>query len=145
MDVSYFFLIFALVKRYFGIFLSFLAALIIFLLPAIPHHHHDGEACIMHEHCCADNEDNDCHTGHHDDGTLCIENSDFYDRLAFAPEVPQPDASTTLLPEMISLPSPASFILYYDVVPNSHPDGHCRDGNSSIRLLRAPPVQDFRS
>lgn len=50
-----------------------LAALMLLLVPFIPHHHHDYALCAVVEHCDSDNTDNDKHTSHNDDGTACVE------------------------------------------------------------------------
>lgn len=50
-----------------------LAALMLLLVPFIPHHHHDYALCAVVEHCDSDNTDNDKHTRHNDDGTACME------------------------------------------------------------------------
>ncbi len=40
------------------------ATLLLFVVPYIPHHHHDGEVCMERVLCVHDYEYNDCHTGH---------------------------------------------------------------------------------
>ena len=46
-----------------------LSTLLIAILPYIPHHHHDGVACMAKELCAQDHQYNDEHTSHHDQGT----------------------------------------------------------------------------
>lgn len=50
-----------------------LAALMLLTVSFVPHHHHVNALCTIVEHCKSDNADNDEHTHHHDDGTLCLE------------------------------------------------------------------------
>lgn len=55
-----------------------LATMLIVVLPYVPHHHHEGAVCMTTEHCDSDNQDNDRHTHHSDQGgEICIENANF--------------------------------------------------------------------
>ena len=118
---------------------SLLAALLILVLPAIPHHHHNGEACFVHEHCDADDEDNDCHTAHHGDNSPCRENYVLADRLTVAPDISQKVYFTSDFVAFSSSSADpflsASLTVY---TPCSVEDS--RDGHSPAPPLRAPPV-----
>lgn len=53
------------------------------IAPIIPHHHHDGVACVVMERCAQDNAYNDEHTGHQESSNglekaaLCVENAQY--------------------------------------------------------------------
>ena len=64
-------------KRQVYIAIVVLAAIMLLAVPFIPHHHHDNALCTVVEHCDSDNTDNDVHTGHSDDGTVCIEDCSY--------------------------------------------------------------------
>ena len=53
-----------------------IATIIVSLMPFVPHHHHDGVWCNVVERCDIDNAENDAHTSHHGDRTLCVEETD---------------------------------------------------------------------
>ena len=67
-------------KKTANIIILALTALLITVLPAIPHHHHEDGVCMTMERCESDNAINDEHTAHHGDGdgtdchTQCIKN-----------------------------------------------------------------------
>ena len=65
-------------KRQVYIAIVVLAAIMLLAVPFISHHHHDNALCTVVEHCDSDNTDNDVHTGHSDDGTVCIENGGLF-------------------------------------------------------------------
>lgn len=65
-------------KRQVYIAIVALAAIMLYAVPFIAHHHHDNTLCTVVEHCDSDNTDNDEHTGHKDDGTVCIENGGLF-------------------------------------------------------------------
>src|SRR5574344_1159732 len=54
-----------------------LAVFMLLIMPYIPHHHHEGALCTIVEHCEEDDIDNDEHTSHNGDNTLCIEDEGF--------------------------------------------------------------------
>ena len=54
-----------------------LAVFVLLIMPYIPHHHHKGALCTIIEHCEEDDADNDEHTSHNGDNTLCIEDEGF--------------------------------------------------------------------
>jgi hypothetical protein len=59
-----------------------LATLMLLVLDIVPHHHHEGIACMIMEFCESDDAINDEHIHHHDNGaiphgTLCVAESDF--------------------------------------------------------------------
>ncbi|MGN0222152.1 MAG: DUF6769 family protein [Prevotella sp.] len=66
-------------KKAANIIIPFLA-LLITIVPAIPHHHHEDAVCMIMERCESDNTFNDEHTAHHGDDkgddchVLCIKN-----------------------------------------------------------------------
>jgi hypothetical protein len=68
------------VKKY----ISFIALATLMLLMSgiVPHHHHEGIACMVMEFCESDNAINDEHAHHHDKGNmpygaLCVAESDY--------------------------------------------------------------------
>lgn len=60
-----------------------ISVLMLLIAPFIPHHHHEGVACVVVERCEADDTYNDQHTDHHDssDGSesyaSCIEKANY--------------------------------------------------------------------
>ena len=50
-----------------------LTVFMLLIMPYIPHQHHEGALCMIVEHCEVDDTDNDEHTSHNGDNTLCIE------------------------------------------------------------------------
>ncbi|MCM1373231.1 MAG: hypothetical protein NC113_10020 [Bacteroides sp.] len=64
-------------KRNTGFATMLLAVFMLLMVPYIPHHHHNGAICTATEHCNDDNADNDRHTKHDGDTSLCIEDEEY--------------------------------------------------------------------
>lgn len=60
-----------------------ISVLILLIAPFIPHHHHEGMACVVMERCEDDNTYNDEHTDHHEfsedsqSNASCVEDAQF--------------------------------------------------------------------
>lgn len=60
-----------------------LSVFVLLIAPFIPHHHHEGVACVVMERCKEDNRYNDEHTDHHQlptdshSNASCAENANY--------------------------------------------------------------------
>lgn len=60
-----------------------LSVLVLLIAPYIPHHHHEGVACVVVERCEQDNAYNDEHTGHQEspnqssEKSYCVEDATY--------------------------------------------------------------------
>lgn len=54
-------------KKWLDISLISLLALLLWVMPVLPHHHHGDRACVAVERCADDGQYNDQHTSHHAD------------------------------------------------------------------------------
>lgn len=118
------------------------ATIIVTLMPFVPHHHHDGVWCNVVERCDIDNAENDAHTGHHGDGTLCIEETDL---IVSRPDHTGYASSTQHLYPLLLLTAVVSSLLEQPVLSGNHYacvpvirlyDAWIADSSG----LRAPPV-----
>ncbi|MDR1666504.1 MAG: hypothetical protein LBS03_02255 [Bacteroidales bacterium] len=77
-------------KRKISISAIAFVSLLVQVLVALPHHHHEGVFCMIMEHCERDSAINDEHTQHNDDSEAssheksCITEADY-----IAPEIPK--------------------------------------------------------
>lgn len=115
-----------------------LAMLITLLAPLIPHHHHDGGACFVVEHCEHDDVPNDDHTSHAGDDTLCIEGAEY---LTAKSLTKQP----TLQPELAIVSTVALLLMSDDDHRDAEewcdpPCHYLAPELSEAQALRAPPT-----
>lgn len=123
-----------------GIVSILLAVFILLAVPCIPHHHHRGRICTTTENCRGNGENDSRHTGHHDDGSLCLEDEAY---LASRTGTPYEDLNPPILPTLASMDNP---LLNGDIAPaDLRADCHdalttlLQSGMTRTRALRAPP------
>lgn len=114
-----------------------LAVFMLLTVPYIPHHHHNGAICTAAEHCHADN---DRHTKHDDDCSLCIWDEEY---LITKPDSSHDNLTPLFFPILVAKINPVVsgelvltdfYARDYDAMARFHSADIIR-----IRALRAPP------
>ena len=135
-------------KRAASIFFLSLSALLILIMPFVPHHHHDDVECMVMERCDSDNTYNDEHTAHHQDHDtkdhpLCVKN---LLTLKAKSQVQEDVISVHLLPlllwgdeTLLSAIRPEG-----EMLCDGYQMGYVPLVGSRIQSLRAPPYFQFR-
>lgn len=113
------------------------ALLVTMVVPFVPHHHHNGVACFVMEHCEHSSSDHENCGEPHSDGSSCIEDAKYLSSSSYE----EVDVSMLLF----SFISPFILNLLELNIPAQIPEyqyfstGPLPPGLSTLFALRAPP------